>query len=194
MSKKHVYTKNVNGIGDFVYVDLLPEVRRAGQFNVKVIVALAFAVLLTYFAIFIPYRDQTENFEQLNGHYNDLLHELTLTQEERDLHEINLDVIAFEQDIDELVLLRVDFNNLLDDVELKVLENGGEISVISYSAETQTLHVTVEMTNFYVFNSLEYDFIDLPWVLSTEFSDPTRSNGGVIYTSTFTLEVDPNVE
>jgi hypothetical protein len=194
MAKKHVYTKSEHGIGDFVYVDLLPEVRRPRQFNVNVILSLFFAVLVVYVLIFVPVNNKTIQLEELNSWNNDLAHEYTLIQEEFYGYEIDLDVITFEEKIDTVRDLRVDFNNLLDDVELEVNDVSGNISFISYSAEQSQLRVTVELTNFYSYNSLDQEFLNLPWVTSSDYTEPQKDGSEVQYSATFILEVDPNVE
>ena len=194
MSKKIVYSKSEHGIGDFVYVDLLPHVRRARQFNMNVIVALLFAVVLTYTLVFIPIRAATIEYEALNGTNNDLKHELLLTREEFDGYEINLDIILFETEISGLEGYRVDFNNLLDDVELVVDEVSGNISFISYSAEIHQLRVTVELGSRYTFSSLKIKLLNIPWVLDAEATDEEEDDINDVWVVTYTLEVNPNVE
>jgi septal ring factor EnvC (AmiA/AmiB activator) len=194
MAKRHVYTKSEHGIGDFVYVDLLPEVRRPRQFNVNVILSLFFAVLVFYVLIFVPVNNKTIQLEELNSWNNDLKHELTLIQEEFVGYEIDLEVIKLENEIDNVRDLRVDFNNLLDDVELEVNDVSGNISFISYSAEQSQLRVTVQLTSFYSYNSLEQEFLNLDWVVSSENTTPEKNGDEVQYSATFILEVDPNVE
>jgi hypothetical protein len=195
MAKKYVYQKNEHGYSDFVYVDLLPTVRRARQFNISVIAALLFAIVMIYVVIFTPYRQATIVFEEKNDIHNDLVHHLSLKEEEIDLHEINTTISAFEDDINRLIDYRVDFNYLIADVENEVSLLGGEITEISYSAEQQELQVVVKMTNFFTFSSLEANFRQLDWVNSdtVESTDP-ELYADVYYIALFTLEVVPNVE
>ena len=42
MASKHIYAKSISGVSDFVYVDLLPDVKRSRQFNVNVIAILRY--------------------------------------------------------------------------------------------------------------------------------------------------------
>ena len=53
MPKRHVYSKDTTGYGDFVYVDLLPEVRRARQFNMRVIVLLLITITVTFVLVYL---------------------------------------------------------------------------------------------------------------------------------------------
>lgn len=197
MAKKHVYEKSIHGIGDFVYVDLLPNVRRARQFNANVIIALLVGLVGAFFLVFLPYRDATTEYEILKGENNDLRHELTLTQEEFVGYGINLELVDYERQIDGLSDYRVDFNNLLDDVEIQVNNPlvDGKISFISYNAETQQLLVKVEVTaqpeNF---DTLELLFRGLDWVETTSSTTYVRIGDTLQYEKTFTLEVTPNVE
>jgi hypothetical protein len=197
MSKRYVYEKSEHGIGDFVYVDLLPQVRRARQFNANVIYALLFALILSYVLVFIPFRAATSEFESLNGINNDLHHELLLTQEEFAGYEINLDLITFEENIDGLANYRVDFNDLLDDVEIEVgnLIDDAKITFISYSAENQQLRVTVALKYSVNFDLLDTAFEGLPWVLSSEAPVNYEILGSsVLKVKTYTLEVNPNAQ
>jgi len=161
MPKRHVYSKDTTGYGDFVYVDLLPEVRRARQFNMNVIVALLFAVVLGFFVIYRPYRDATFEFEAVTSINNDLVKELALTQEEFDGYEIDLEAIAFEGDIEELEKFRVNFNNLVDDLELAVDMNNGRIRSIIYSANDKEFRVEVSNVSPFSFNTLNNELLNL---------------------------------
>jgi hypothetical protein len=196
MAKRYVYEKSINGIGDFVYVDLLPEVKRARQFNVNVIFALLFALVLSYTLVFLPFRDATIEFEELNGINNDLRHELMLTEEEFEGYNIDLALVDYERQIDSLSTYRVDFNILLDDVELQVdnpLVNG-KISFISYSAQNQELIVAVTVTDKNNYTFLDMLFEGLDWVEDSSNTEAERIGDTVEFTSTFTLEVNADVE
>lgn len=193
MAKKQVYAKGANGVSDFIYVDLLPEVKRPRQFNMNVIFILTFTLVAAFIIIYLPYRTRTAEFEELNGLNNDYKHELLLTQEEFEGYQIDLDTIAFGEDIDYLLSLQTDFNNMLDDIELTVDEYDGTITSISYSAQTNRFTVDVEMTSYYKFNNLGNEFLNLSWVTDSEFEEP-RLVTTVLYTSSYTLEVNSDVE
>ena len=194
MPKKHVYTKDSSGFGDFVYVDLLPEIRRSRQFNMNVILALLFAVVLGFFLIYRPYSTAIFELEELNAINNDYEHELVLTQEEFDMYEIDLDAIDFADDITAANKLRVDINNLVDDVELKVDSSNGRIRSIQYYAEIERMLVEVSIVSQFSFNTLNNQLLNLPWVEDSEHSVPVRYSDDVEYTSTFEIGVDYNVE
>lgn len=194
MAKKHVYQKSISGVSDFVYVDLLPEVKRARQFNMNVIIAGTLAVLLVWGLIFVPYRQRTELFEEKNGHNNDLQHRLDLKNEELLLHEIDLSIIEFEQDIDDLEQLSIDFNQYLDEVSIMVAPYG-HITEIIYNAETATLRVRVIMINSHYFSILENNFLELSFVKENGVSKTDEEDYGDVYQMVqYTLEVDQDVE
>lgn len=194
MARKQVYTKDATGFGDFIYVDLLPEVKRSRRFNVNVVGALLFAIILAFFLIYRPYRDRTFEFEKIYSINNDLHHELTLTTEEFYGYEIDMNAIQFEQDIDSLELLKIDFNNLVDDVELIVDDNGGRVKSVQYNALTNTLVVRIAIISQFSYNSINNEFLNLPWVDASIYSTPSKIGDDVQYTSTFTIEVNYNVE
>ena len=199
MAKKVVYSKGFDGISDFVYVDLLPEVKRARQFNMNVIIALTFAVVLSFVLIYMPFRNATEDFEELNGLNNDLKHELLLTNEELVGYEINLDTITFEQQIDMLIIYKVDINTLLGEIQslvnVKNVTNYTVITHIEYDSTLNTFEIVIESTLKDNFTKLNNDFLGMDWVSSSSFPPPPEElPGGNLYRSTFTIGVDLDAE
>jgi hypothetical protein len=194
MAKRHVYSKDSSGFGDFVYVDLLPEVKRSRQFNMNVILALLFAVVLGFFLIYRPYSARVFEIEELTSENFDLRHELTLTNEEFAGYGIDLDAITFIEDIENAELLRINFNNLIDDIELKVNLNNGRIRSIAYNAETSEIQVQVSIISQFSFNTLNTQILNEDWVFDSTYTTPTRLSDDVEYTSTFVIGVDYHVE
>lgn len=193
MAKKYVYQKNASGVSDFVYVDLLPQVKRARQFNMNVIIAGTLAVVATYMFIFVPYRQQTELFEEKNGMLNDLTHRLTLKLEEEFLHEIDMDIIEFEEQKDDIIGLRVDFTTLIEDIEITVFPLEGDIKEISYSAETETFTVKIATKYEWLDSTYQEDILQLKWV--EDLIPVSKNYNGDLWELTYTLEVNPqNVE
>lgn len=199
MPKKIVYSKGFDGFSDFVYVDLLPDVKRARQFNMNVIIALTFAVVLSFVLIYMPFRTATEDFESLNGLNNDLKHELLLTNEELIGYEINLETITFEQQIEMLVIYRIDFNILLGEirslVEVKNVSNYTVITHIEYDSTMKSFEIIIESTLKDNFLKLNNEFMGLDWVsVSSYIAPPEALFGGTLYRSTFTIGVDLDAE
>jgi len=192
--KRHVYSKDQTGFGDFIYIDLLPEVKRARQFNVNVVVALLFAVILGFFLIYRPYRDATFELEEVTSRNNDLKHELTLTEEEFEGYEIDLSAIRFEEDIESMRDLSVNFNNLIDDVQLIVDDNNARIRNIAYDAVEQTMIIEISIVSQFSYNSLNNQLLNLIWVDNSDYSTPIRPGGSIEYTSRFEIEVKFDVE
>ncbi|KFZ26449.1 MAG: hypothetical protein KQ78_01390 [Candidatus Izimaplasma bacterium HR2] len=198
MAKRIVYAKGYNGLSDFVYVDLLPDVKRSRQFNMNVIITLTFTVVLAFVFIYMPFRTATEEFEVLNGLNNDLKHELLLTNEELIGYEINLETITFEQQIELLVVYKVDFNNLLDDlqilVDLKNINYSTTLTEIYYYADLSSFEITIISTSNDIFNHLNNDFLNLNWVATSSYSQPEQLQDAVLWRSTFTIGVDRDAE
>ncbi|MEC9484391.1 MAG: hypothetical protein UMR38_00775 [Candidatus Izemoplasma sp.] len=194
MAKRYVYQKNESGISDFVYVDLLPEVKRARQFNVNVVIALLLGVVLSFIFIYMPYRDATIEMEELNGLNNDLKHEKTLTQEEITGYEIDLSVIDFQEDIAQIEEQRINFNNYVDDLELITQVNSGRITNVSYNQDISQIEIDVAIVTPFSYNILNNQILNLNWVTSSTYSTPQRFDGDVEYKSTFTIEVTTDVE
>lgn len=194
MPKKYVYSKDTTGYGDFVYVDLLPEVKRARQFNMRIIVLLLFTISITFVLVYIPYSSATFELEDVNSDNNDLKHELTLTQEEFDGYEIDMDAIHFQEDIDGLGLSQTDFNSLYDTIKIYVDVNGGTIKDINFLAYNNTIIITVSMVNNYRFSTLDLQLLSLDWVEDVVHTDPSKYSGEIEYSSQFTIEVKQDVK
>lgn len=194
MAKKFVYSKGFGGVSDFVYIDLLPDVKRSRQFNVNVIIALTIAVVASFVFIYMPYSNATATFEESNGLNNDLKHELLLTQEEYAGYEIDLDALAFQAKIDAVVDSKTDFMNLKDDLEFIVDGYNGTLSHITFNANTRTINVTIQMTSLLMYDSLNGTILNVPWVTNSVYGVPSLLSNGVMYQSTFTIGVDENAK
>lgn len=194
MAKKHIYTKDASGFGDFVYVDLLPEVRRAKQFNMRVIIALLLTVSVTFVLIYLPYSSGTFKYEDVSSDNNDLKHELVLTQEEYDGYEIDEEAIQFKEDIEELRNTKTDFNDLYDYLEIYVDLNDGRIRDVYYDFSSGEIVFTVTMVNNYRYSILNNQLINLPWVSSSTFTDPEKFGDDIEYSGVFTVGVNLDAE
>lgn len=194
MAKRHVYSKDATGFGEFIYVDLLPDVKRARQFNLNVVGSLLYAIILAFFLIYMPYRDGTFELEEVTAINNDRKHELVLTQEEFNGYEIDLAAIQFEEDIQDFNQLRIDFNNLMDDVELIIDDNNGRLRNVTYDATTDTLEFEVALVSSFGFSTINNQLLLKDWVEHSEHSSWIKLGDDVEFVSTYTVEVDYNVE
>lgn len=194
MAKKHVYIKDNDGNNDFVYVDLLPEVKRSRQFNANVIVELTLAVVLSFVFIYVPYSRATVEFEEANGINNDLKHELLLTEEEYNGYEIDLDALDFQSKIDLIKDSKTDFTDFRDDLGIVADVFDGNLSQITYNAELSEIQISIQMTSMLMFDSLNNSILNIPWVTNSEYIAPRLLSNGVMYESTFTIGVDEDVE
>jgi hypothetical protein len=192
--KRQVFQKDETGYGDFIYIDLLPDVRRSRQFNVNVITILLFGVILMFFLIYRPYSEAVFEYERLNSINNDLRHELLLTQEEFRGYEIDLDVIAFAEDIDDISSLKVNFNNLFDDIELIVDSYSGDIALVSYDTELETLEIDILSVSQFAYSNINNQILNLDWVNNSRFTTPEPLSNNVEYKATFIIEVNYDVE
>lgn len=194
MPKKIVYQKSETGITDFVYIDLLPEMKTLRQFNVNVIIILLLLVVSSFVLIYIPYRNATIEKEELNSLNNDLQHELVLTQEEVVGFEIDTSVIDFQEDINDLKEYRIDFNQYINDLALTTSLQSGRITNIEYDLNTQTINMSVAIVSTYTFNILNVDILNLDWVSSSQYNTPTAYAGAVEYIATYQIGVDFDAE
>lgn len=194
MAKKFVYAKGYDGHSDFVYIDLLPDVKRSRQFNVNVIIALTLAIVASFVLIYLPYSSQTVKFEESNGLNNDLRHELLLTQEEYDGYEINLTSLSYQEKIEAVKATKTDFNGLKDDVEIIVDLYDASLTRIQYDAETRMLKVSIQMTSELMYETLNSDFLNLPWATNSIYDTPRALSNGIMFESMYTIGVDEDAE
>ncbi|PAT02347.1 hypothetical protein CI105_03120 [Candidatus Izimaplasma bacterium ZiA1] len=200
MADRKVYSKSSTSRSDFVYVNLLPDVKRARQFNVNILLIVFFTVLLTGVIIFIPYRNRTEQLSSLNGDNSDLSYALILANEELRGYEINLNTIHFYNRLTEVENLTVDVNSYISEVQDKIdtiLESplvNGEVASFNYDLENNTLEVVVRFSSISTFTTLNNRFNDLDWVIRSTNTEPIQSGVLVLYESTYSLEVDYNAE
>ena len=190
MAKKYVYSQGMHGVNDFIYIDLLPDVKRAGQFNIKVIIGLLFLIVSTFVLIFIPYSTRIAEYEELNSLNNDLKVELDLTKEEYIGFEINPNNIDFEDDIETIDEMRVDIKSIIDDIQLKVNPYNGSVERVSFNAAKSTISVDINVNNLSYFSSLNSDLLELPWVTSISPITAKLLDNGFTHQATFTLGVD----
>ncbi|QMS85924.1 hypothetical protein [Candidatus Xianfuyuplasma coldseepsis] len=194
MAKRHVYSKDASGYGEFIYVDLLPEIRRARQFNVNVVAALLFAIILGFFLIYQPYRDGTFLLEELTSENNDAKHAYLLTQEEFYGYEIDIDAINFENDIETISKLRVDLNNNIDTIQLIVDDNNGRLQSVSYDALNDELVVKIGHIDEFRFSSINNQILNIPWVADSTFKTAPPLGDSLLNIGTYTIEVNYDVE
>lgn len=194
MAKRHVYQKAMHGYSDFVYVDLLPQVKRARQFNVNVIVALLFMIVLTYILIFVPYTNYIVEYEELKAENQDLTHQLKLTNEEYAGYEIENDVIIFEDHINQISSLKVDLKDVMLDIEQDISNNDSDWVTFYYSADQQIINVIVQTSDYVNYSLIKSDLLSRGWVEYANYEQYKLLGDGHTYESTYTIGVDTSVK
>ena len=192
--KKNVYIKGQYGVSEFIYVDLLPEVKRIRQFNGQVVVVLLMFVILSFVFIFIPYRTLTTEFEETNGLNSDLKQELVLTQEEFAGFEIDMTTINFASDINGMENFIIDYEAWLGDIILLANQYNANIETENLNLEESSFDVTLSMSTFYRFEELNSTIQNIPWVSVSEYSTPQKVGDQILYESTYSLGVIVHAE
>jgi hypothetical protein len=192
--KKNVYIKGQVGVSEFIYIDLLPEVKRIRQINGQVIIVLLLFVILAFSFIFFPYRGLTTEFEEKNGLHSDLTHELALTQEEFVGFEINMTTINFEKYIEGISNYVVDYEEWLGDVILLANQYNANIEDIDFSLEGSQFDITISMSTFYRFEEMNSAMQNIPWISLSSYSTPQKVGDQILYESTYSLAVIVHAE
>ncbi|MFK5884073.1 MAG: hypothetical protein QM489_07040, partial [Candidatus Izemoplasma sp.] len=197
MADRKVYAKSSAMRSDFVYVDLLPNLKRTRQFNVNVLFTVLFAVLLTYFLIYLPYRNVSDDLSELNGINNDLNYELILVNEEIRGYDINVETLDFQANLYDAENLTVDVNKYISEVNDKIaaIPAGAESVSFVYNLDENVLIVKVKIKDDYdSFFTLDDSFQDLSWLIFSTLTDPKKTGDPIYSEVTYTLGVDYNAE
>ena len=77
---------------------------------------------------------------------------------------------------------------------LLVTLSDGRIASTVYTANNSQLEITVVISSQFAYSILNNNFLELPWVEVSSYTNPTLAGDAVLYSSTFTLGVDIDAE
>lgn len=180
--------------GDFIHVDLLPDVKRPRQFNINVIYVVLFAVLLSFLLIYWPLSNRQETLTTVIEENQDLSHELSLMRAVRNglnLEPEQISLYNLQNRIDDLA---VDYFGYYETINA-IMESepyNAQVIRFEYLAATNTfdLLVTIEREDFMDF--LYEDLVGLPFVEDVELIK--RPSDGLLLHFVLIVEVSRDVE
>ncbi len=176
---------------DFIYVDLLPDVKRPRQFNVNIILVVLVAVFLSWLLIYWPLSGRQEELDAALEQNNDLTHQREQVNDEIEGYRIDPDLVNFMEDIEGVEALKKDYYPPLEDFSnaIEFIESSGEIYRVQYNAVNDTYTLTVLMAQQLSFNNVRIEMLEIDYVESAEFEQVFSPSGTSRYQGTFTIEV-----
>lgn len=176
----------------FIFVDLLPDVKRPRQFNVNVILVVLLAVFLSWLLIYWPLSGRQEQLDAALEENNDLIHQRGQVNEEIEGYRIEPDLVDFRENIDAVESLQKDYSAPLNDFEAAIgfIESSGSVIRIEYNAITDQYTLLVLMSQQLSFSNVRIELLEIDFVESAAVDQIHSPTGTSRYQGRFTIEVN----
>ncbi len=181
---------------EFIYVDLLPDMKRPRQFNVNIILIVLIAVGLSWLIIYMPLNTRQDELDEVLEAQNDLQSQYELTEQIIASYRLDADRIDFMRDIeaiDELQSHYYDHKQILDDT-IRTVHSDGRILRFSYNSFQETYTLQVSYVREEEFEVLEEYLYDLDFVESASYDSVRVPEGPANVQARVIVEVDPDAE
>jgi len=168
---------------EFVYVDLLPNIRRPRQFNVNIILIVLVTVFFTWLLIYWPLNSRQEEYDAALERLNDLRTQESFIEEQIETYRIDRNRINLSDSIEAARDHQVHVMHHISDLEVEIdrIDSNASIEVIRFDLSDNLIILRVPLQRTVDYSGLNRRFIDLPFVIDSSYS---------ISSSEFTLEVD----
>jgi len=166
----------------FIYVDLLPDVRRPRQFNVNVILIVLIAVFLTWLLIYWPLSGRQNQLDAALDANNDLTTQREFLDQQINTYRIDRDRIDLLENIELAIDHQINVLEYHDALYNAVtsVESEGRIEIINYNVSTNVITMRVHLQRSLSYDNVNIAFLDLPFVEGSSYTLSNRE---------FTLEV-----
>ncbi|MFU8787252.1 MAG: hypothetical protein ACNA7U_08375, partial [Candidatus Izemoplasmataceae bacterium] len=124
---------------------------------------------------------------------NDLQFQLLLVNEEMVGYNIEQNRLNFLRVVERVEHHQIDYQDHYALIEDLILAYDGRVRFVRYSAVNQQFDIVVELNTAIEFRSLNWDFIDLPFVRTSNNSTPAITSN-FTYTAVYTIEVTLDAE
>lgn len=188
------YMGKETGEHEFIYVDLLPNVKRPRQFNVNILYIVLIAVAASWFLVYMPLANRQETLDRVLEQSNDMQNQLLLLNEEIVGHRIDEDRINFANQLEHAMSLESDFQSKFEILNNQVESFNGEIISVRYDAVTEEYLISVALINEFLYQNLNLEILELDFVNYSAHTAPLTIAGSVRYRATYTIGVDLNAE
>ena len=193
MANRRFQAKGQQMANEFIYIDLLPDMRRPRQFNVNILLVVLFAVILSWIFIYFPLSARQARLDAALELNNDLQFQLLLVNEELVGLNIQQNRVNFLRVVERVEHHQIDYQDYFLLIEELIESYDGRVRFVRYSAVNQQFDIIVELNTAIESRSLNWDFIDLPFVRNSSNTTPSITQN-FTYTAVFTIEVTLDVE
>ncbi len=158
---------------DFIYVDLLPHMRRPRQFNVNIILIVLIAVAATWLLIYWPLSGRQEMLDDALNRNNDLQIQRDLIDEQIAVYRIDEDRITLMENIDTALEHQLEVMEYRDDLLAAIhrVESGASIKSLNVDISANTITLRVELTRNLSYENVNIEFLELPFVKNSTYDD-----------------------
>ena len=188
------YMGKERGEHEFIYVDLLPNVKRPRQFNVNILYIVLIAVAASWFLVYMPLSSRQETLDRVLEQNNDMTNQLLLLNEEVQGYRIEQSRIDFSNQIDRVDAMQTSYLDVFLPIQDIISNYNGQITQLRYDAVTEELQVVVILNTEFIFQNLNLELLEQDFVRSSSHTTPTQQAGTVRFRATYTIGVDINAE
>ena len=188
------YMGKERGEHEFIYVDLLPNVKRPRQFNVNILYIVLIAVAASWFLVYMPLSSRQETLDRVLEQNNDMTNQLLLLEEEVQGYRIEQSRIDFSNQIDRVGAMQTSYLDVFLPVQDIISNYNGQITQLRYDAVTEELQVVVILNTEFIFQNLNLELLEQDFIRSSSHTTPTQQAGTVRFRATYTIGVDINAE
>ncbi len=168
---------------EFVYVDLLPNIRRPRQFNVNIILIVLVTVFFTWLLIYWPLNSRQAEYDAALERLNDLETQQTFINEQIETYNIDRNRVALLDSIESSRDHQIFVMHHISDLETEIgrIDDEASIDTIQFHLGNNEILLRVTLQRAVDYTGLELRFNDLSFV-----NNATYTPGN----DTFVLEVD----
>ena len=178
--------------GDFIHVDLLPDVKRPRQFNINVIYIVLFAVFLSFLVIYWPLSNRQETLTNVIEENQDLTVELRLMEAVRSGLNLERDQITLYNLQNRIDALSVDYDAHFAMIDTVLSTYDARVTRFEYFAAPNIFDLNITIEREDLMEYLYEDLIGLDFVAEVEII--TRPRDGLLYQYILVVEVKHDVE
>lgn len=160
---------------DFIYVDLLPDMRRPRQFNVNIILIVLVAVFFTWLLVYWPLSGRQNQLDEALNLNNDLTAQRDYIESQIDAYRIDRDRIDLLGSIETALDNQLNMTQYHSDLvaAIQSVESDARIRSINYNASNNTITLRVNLQRSLSYENVNIAFLDLEFVANSSY---TQSN------------------
>ncbi len=192
-NRKYMGKSQIN-THEFIYVDLLPDVKRPRQFNANILFVVLFGVALSWFIVYMPLNGRQEELNRVSEIRHDLQHQRVLMAEEIAGYSIDEDRFEFYNQLRLIESLEGDYQMQYQPLKTRIEQQGGQVISLNYDHFSSAFRIQVSLANVFMFENLMFDLLELDFVESIRFDNPQPVSGSIRHRATYTIEVNRDAQ